>query len=82
MVKKLCFGMTSPAKCVTQINRVLFFHLFSLDAFEAFSYMTALHGLQDHPGIKAIMVIGSLVAEATCDEKLDGLYYSLWFLTY
>jgi len=44
--------------------------------------MTALHGLQDHPGIKAIMVIGSLVAEAACDEKLDGLYYSSWFLTY
>jgi len=44
------------------------------DAFEAFSYMTALYGLQDHPGIKAIMVIGGLVAEAACDEKLDGLF--------
>jgi len=35
--------------------------------------VTALHGLQDHPGIKAIVVIGQLVAEAACDEKLDGL---------
>jgi len=43
------------------------------DVFEAFSYVTALHGLQDHPGIKAIVVIGQLVAEAACDEKLDGL---------
>ena len=41
--------------------------------------MTALHGLQDHPGIKVIMAIGGLVAECACDEKLDGLYYRTWF---
>lgn len=54
----------------------VFCHLFLLDAFEAFSYVVEWHELQDHPGIKAIMVIGELVAEAACDEKLDGLYYS------
>ena len=42
--------------------------------------MATLHGLQDHPGIKAIMVIGGLVAEVACDEKLDGLYYSSVYL--
>lgn len=45
-----------------------------LDAFEAFSYVTTLHGLQEHPGVKAIILIGGLVAEAACDEKLDGLF--------
>lgn len=71
--KTFLFGHrhSQALKCLIRENVC---HLFSLDAFEAFSYMTALHGLQDHPGIKAIMVIGGLVAEAACDEKLDGLY--------
>lgn len=50
-------------------------HFFSLDVFEAFSHLVELHDLQDHPGIKAIMLIGGLIADAACDEKLDGLYY-------
>jgi len=33
------------------------------------------HDLRDHPGIKAIIMIGGLIADAACDEKLDGLYY-------
>ena len=38
--------------------------------------MVDKHGLRDHPGIKAIIMIGGLIADAACDEKLDGLCYS------
>ena len=47
-----------------------------LDIFEAFSYLVYLRGLHDHPGIKAILMIGGMVADAACDEKLDGSYKS------
>ena len=47
-------------------------HLFSLDVFEAFSYVVEKHDLKDHPGIKAVMMIGGLIAKAACDETLDG----------
>jgi len=54
---------------------VALFTLFSLDVFEAFTYVVEKHDLRDHPGIKAIIMIGGLIADAACDEKLDGLYY-------
>lgn len=54
----------------------LLLHFFSIDVFEAFTYVVDKHGLRDHPGIKAIIMIGGLIADAACDEKLDGLYYS------
>lgn len=54
---------------------LLFSHFFSLDVFEAFTYVVEKHDLRDHPGIKAIIMIGGLIADAACDEKLDGLYY-------
>lgn len=40
--------------------------------FEAFSQLADLHDLRDHPGIKAIMMIGGMIVDAACDEKLDG----------
>lgn len=52
----------------------LLFHFFSLDVFEAFSYVVDKHDLKDHPGIKSIMMIGGLIAKAACDETFDGLY--------
>ena len=47
----------------------------SLDVFEAFTYVVDKHNLRDHPGIKAIIMVGGMIADAACDEKLDGLYY-------
>ena len=52
----------------------LFLHFFSLDVFEAFSYVVDKHDLKGHPGIKLIMDIGKSIAEAACDETFDGLY--------
>lgn len=73
----VCLCDSSPKMSVLlDLIQHSFCHSFPLDAFEAFSYVTTLHGLQEHPGVKAIILIGGLVAEAACDEKLDGLYYN------
>lgn len=42
--------------------------------FEAFVSKAYEHGIQDHPGVKAIVAVGGLVAEVGCDVKLDGNY--------
>ena len=48
--------------------------IFPIDVFEAFVRKANEHGIQDHPGVKAIVAVGGLVAEVGCDVKLDGSY--------
>ena len=48
--------------------------IFPIDVFEAFVRKANEHGIQDHPGVKAIVAVGGLVAEVGCDVKLDGNY--------
>ena len=48
------------------------FVIFFIDVFEAFVRKAREHRIQHHPGVKAIIAVGGLVAEVACDVKLDG----------
>lgn len=43
------------------------------DVFEAFVHMAFEHDLLEHPGVKAVMEIGGMLAETYCDTNMDGL---------
>lgn len=40
--------------------------------FQAFVYIVRIKGLHNHPGARAIMAVGGLVADVACEIKLDG----------
>ena len=46
----------------------------NLDVFEAFVHMAFEHDLLEHPGVKAVMEIGGMLAETYCDTNMDGEY--------
>lgn len=43
------------------------------DVFEAFVHMAFELDLLEHPGVKAVMEIGGMLAETYCDTNMDGL---------
>ncbi|CAH3121317.1 unnamed protein product, partial [Pocillopora meandrina] len=46
---------------------------YGFDVFQAFVHIVHLKGLHNHPGARAIMAVGGLVADVACETKLDGL---------
>ena len=47
--------------------------------FEVFSRIVHAKELHNHPGVKAIMTVGQLVADAACDVELDGRFTAFSF---
>ena len=44
------------------------------DVFKVFKDIVHAKRLHNYPGVKAIMAIGQMLADAACDEKLDGMF--------
>ena len=50
--------------------------------FQAFVHIVRIKGLHNHPGARAIMAVGGLVADVACETKLDGKHKFLCFTAF
>ena len=46
----------------------------------AFSHLAHHYELHNNPAVKAVATIGQMVADAACDEKMDGMLFPVSFL--